>query len=360
MGRNFPVAVGRITMEGHFIVRIAVTGSSGMLGSSLVNSGWPGVRWVGIDVNPPRTARPDEFHRIDVRNTEALVPVLRGVDVVVHSAAALPSYSSAEIISVDVQGTESVTAAVHRAGVDRLVHVSSTAVYGLPELCPTPEDYPCRPVDSYSSAKRAAELHIERARGQGLCAPILRPKTFLGENRLGLFAMLFEWADEGRDFPLLGGGRNRAQMLDVADLCDAVRAACELPDAAVNDTFNIAANRFGPLRDEFQAVLDEAGHGRRVRNLPIGPAVATLRLLAALRLSPVYKRLIHKLTRDSFVSTEKAADRLGFSPVYSDEESLLRTYAWWRKEALQRSRLTGRTHQDPWRQGALRLAKALY
>ncbi|MCW2865004.1 MAG: putative NAD-dependent epimerase/dehydratase [Actinoallomurus sp.] len=338
------------------MLRVAVTGASGMLGTALIAAEWKGVDWLGIDVRPPLAPSPHEFRRIDVRDTERLTTSLRGIDVLVHAAAALPSHSSSEIRSVDVKGTESVLAAAGRAGVGRVVHVSSTAVYGLPRLCPTPEDHPCEPVDPYSEAKREAEKLVERARSEGLCAPILRPKTFLGENRLGLFAMLFEWADEGRDFPLLGGGEHRAQMLDVDDLCTAVRAACERDDADVNDTFNIGADRFGSLGEEFQAVLDAAGRGGRVRALPMAPAVGTLRLLAALRLSPVYKRLIHKLTRDSYVSIDKAVERLGFSPVHSNEETLLRTYAWWRGTGTE-TRTVGRTHRDAWRQGALRLAK---
>jgi nucleoside-diphosphate-sugar epimerase len=342
------------------MVRLAITGGSGMLGSALLATEWAGAEWLAVDVRPPLDtgAEPARFQRIDVRDTARLTTALRGIDVVVHAAAALPSHSASEIASVDVQGTESVLAAAKAAGVGRFVHISSTAVYGLPEHCPTPEDYPCRPVDAYSAAKRAAEVRVERARREGLCAPILRPKTFLGENRLGLFAMLFEWADEGRDFPLLGGGGHRAQMLDVQDLCAAVRAACELPDAQVNDTFNIGADRFGTLREDFQAVLDAAGHGRRVRTLPVRPAVVALRALAALQLSPVYKRLIHKLTADSYVGIGKAAERLHFAPQFSNEETLLRTYAWWRGSAARMSRTTGRTHRDAWSQGALRLAKA--
>jgi nucleoside-diphosphate-sugar epimerase len=341
------------------LVRVALSGASGMLGSALISAEWKGFEWLGIDIRPPLDSSLCERRQIDVRDTERLTSALRDIDILIHAAAALPSYSASEIRSVDVQGTASVLAAAKRAGVERVVHISSTAVYGLPRLCPTPEDHPCEPVDPYSEAKREAEKLVERARRDGLCAPILRPKTFLGENRLGLFAMLFEWAEEGRDFPLLGGGTNRAQMLDVDDLCSAVRAACELPDADVNDTFNIGADRFGSLRDEFQAVLDAAGHGGRVRALPMAPAVVALRLLASLRLSPVYKRLIHKLTRDSFVSIDKAVERLGFAPVRSNEETLLRTYAWWQETGTE-PRTAGPTHRDAWRQGALRLAKAFY
>jgi nucleoside-diphosphate-sugar epimerase len=344
-------------------VRIVITGASGMLGTALLAQSWSDVTWTGVDVRPlaARSRGRAEFIAADVRDTTAMSAAFRGADVVIHTAAALPSHRASDIRSVDVDGTASVLRAARQSGVDRVVHISSTAVYGLPELCPTPEDYPCRPVDAYSAAKLAAEQLVERERLAGLCAPILRPKTFLGEERLGLFSMLFEWADEGRNFPLLGGGRMRAQMLDVDDLCAVIRQTCLRPDDVVNDTFNVGAREFGTLCEDFQAVLDAAGHGKRVVSVPVAPAVAVLRLLTALRLSPVYKRLVHKLVRDSYVDTDKAVRQLGFAPRYSNEQTLLRTYEWWRATASTTPhRATGRTHRDPWKQGALRLAKALY
>lgn len=331
-----------------------------MLGTALLARPWPGVTWTGVDIRPLADRARDRAAYIgaDVRDSGAMEKAFRGADVVIHSAAALPSHRAADIRSVDVDGTVSALDAARRAGVGRFVHVSSTAVYGLPRLCPTPEDYPCEPVDPYSAAKLSAETAVLKVREQGLCAPIVRPKTFLGEERLGLFAMLFEWADEGRHFPLIGGGDVATQMLDVDDLCDAIQLICEGGDDKVNDTFNIGAHEFGTLREDFQAVLDAAGHGKRVLTVPVSPAVGALRVLAALRLSPVYKRLVHKLTRDSYVSTERAVERLGFVPRFSNERALLKTYDWWRANRTRRS--AGRTHRDPWKQGALRLAKALF
>ncbi|MEG3635543.1 NAD-dependent epimerase/dehydratase family protein [Micromonospora palythoicola] len=343
-------------------MHVVVTGAAGMLGTALLARPWPGVTWTGVDIRPlaPRVRERASFVRADVRDVEAMTRAFRRADVVIHSAAALPSHRAAEIRSVDVEGTGAALAAARRAGVDRFVHISSTAVYGLPRDCPTPEDYPCEPVDPYSAAKLGAETAVLRQRDQGLCAPIVRPKTFLGEERLGLFAMLFEWADEGRHFPLIGGGDVATQMLDVEDLCAAIQLICEAPDDKANDTFNIGAREFRTLREDFQAVLDAAGHGRRVLAMPVGPAVTALRVLAATRLSPVYKRLVHKLTRDSYVSIDRATQRLGFNPRFSNEQALLKTYQWWRANAAGARRSAGRTHRDPWKQGALSLAKALF
>src|SRR5262249_13546900 len=153
---------------------------SGMLGTALLARPWPGVTWTAIDIQPPSMQTPPTAARTvtaDIRDEDAMVKAFQGADVVIHAAAALPSHRAAQIRSVDVDGTKSVVAAARRADVQRLVHISSTAVYGLPRLCPTPEHFPGVPVDAYSEAKLAAEQAVLRGgRDQGLCTPILRPK----------------------------------------------------------------------------------------------------------------------------------------------------------------------------------------
>jgi hypothetical protein len=60
------------------------------------------------------------------------------------------------------------------------------------------------------------------------------------------------------------------------------------------------------------------------------------------------------------VSIEKARDRLGFSPRYSNQEALLRTFQWWREQRPHQRAGAGRTSREPWRQGALRAAKVFF
>lgn len=349
--------------------RIAVTGAAGVLGRRLTaRLQADGCQVLGIDLRSPEprpgehlAALPTVHHTADVRDARALGTALRDVDAVVHCAAALPSYPDAEIRSVIVDGTATVLAAARDCGLDRAVHISSTAVYGLPSVVPTTESHPREPVDTYSAAKAQAEEVADRHRDAGECVPVLRPKTFVGPGRLGLFAMLFEWADEGRRFPVLGRGDVRIQMLGLDDLADAVVAALVAPAEHANDTFNIGAAEFGTLREDFQAVLDAAGHGRQVVSIPARPAVAALRGLERLGYSPVYQRLLSKLLADSFVSIDKAAEGLGFVPTLSNREAVLRAYRWWRENrAVVGARTGGRTSQEPWRQGALRLAKAAF
>lgn len=343
-------------------MRIVITGAAGMLGEHLSRKLADACHeTVGVDIRQaPQAGRTSRHIVGDIRDPEVMSRAIIGADAVVHCASALPSYQESEIDSVIVEGTRMALAAARAAGVPRFIHVSSTAVYGLPEIVPTPETHPLRPCDAYGRAKVKAEELCLEFRGEGHCTPILRPKTFLGPGRLGLFSMLFAWADEGRNFPVLGSGNVRSQMLGIEDLTDAVMTALTAQVSDVNDTFNIAAGEFGTLREDFQAVLDAAGHGGRVVSLPARPALALLRVLAAARLSPIYDRLAHKLTSDSLVSIEKAKQCLGFKPRISNVEAILSTYEWWqRQQAAGTLPSSGRTSDTPWRQGALAIAKRL-
>jgi nucleoside-diphosphate-sugar epimerase len=341
--------------------RVVVTGGSGMLGGFVVRR----LRDEGVPVHSVDLRAPAEAGVsatvADVRDRAAMTATLTGAGAVVHCAAALPSYPPDEIHSVIVDGTRSVLTAAHDASVPRAVHISTTAVYGLPAVVPTPETHPRQPVDTYGRAKAAAEEVAEEFRKRGLCVPMLRPKTFVGPGRMGLFAMLFEWAHEGRHFPILGRGNVRIQMCGVDDLTECVLVALRADPARANDTFNVAATEFGTLREDFQAVLDAAGHGRRVISIPAQPALRTLQLLGRARLSPVYDRLLRKLLADSYVSTDKARQQLGFAPRLSNQDALLRTFRWWQAQRSRGERhQAGRTSREPWSQGALRVAKVFF
>lgn len=341
--------------------RIVVTGGSGVLGAALARRlTIEGHTVHTVDLRPLPPDATAHRHTVgDIRDPSVMRAAADGADAVVHSASALPSWRADEIRSVIVDGTRSMLDA--SVDVPRVVHVSSTAVYGVPDDVDTTEDCAPAPTDPYSAAKVEAERLCEVARADGRCVPILRPKTFLGTGRLGLFAMLFEWAEEGRHFPVLGRGDVRMQMCDAEDVVDAVLAVMTVPPDVANDAFNIAAAEFGTLREDFQAVLDAAGHGRRVVSLPIGPAYTVLSLLDRAHLSPVYGRLLRKLRADSYVSIERARDRLGFTPKFSNRDAILRSYDWWRAEhAAGRLGGTGKTSRDAWKQGALSLAKAMF
>jgi len=341
-------------------MRILVTGGSGFLGINLIRyllaRGHDIRSWDIAPFDYPERDRIDELQG-DIRDLTLHERGFEGIDAVVHCAAALPLCSEEEIFSTDVGGTRALLQSAEARHIGRFVHISSTAVYGVPDHHPLFEHDPMVGVGPYGSAKIEAEQAIADFRARGLCVPVLRPKSFVGPERLGAFELLYDFAATGHGFPVLGNGQNLYQLLDVEDLCQAIWLCLSAPSVRVNDTFNVGAARFGTLRQSFQAVLDQAGFGRRVVGFPLAPAITTLRVLEALHLSPLYKWIYETAGKDSFVSIDKIGDRLGFVPQYSNEDALLRNFDWY---VAHRDRITahaGVSHRVPWKKGALGLVK---
>lgn len=278
-----------------------------------------------------------------------------GVEVVVHAAAALPiRRSRAAIRAVNVDGTANVLAAASAARVRRVVFISSTAVYGVPDHHPVHEHDPLVGVGWYGKSKIEAEEVCRAFVRRGLEVVIVRPKTFVGSERLGVFEILFDWIREGRRIPILGSGGNRYQLLAVEDLVEAV-VRCF--DAAVaGEALNVGAGSFGTVRSDLQSLLDHAGSGARLRPVPAVPAELALRVLELMRLSPLAEWHYRTAHRDSFVSIDKARALLGWEPRLSNAEALSAAYDWY---LVHRDELAaaGTTHRVPWNQQALGVLK---
>jgi nucleoside-diphosphate-sugar epimerase len=244
--------------------------------------------------------------------------------------------------------------------VERAIHISSTAVYGIPDHHPLLEDDRLDGVGPYGIAKVKAEDVCLEYRKRGMCVPIIRPKSFVGPERLGVFALFYDWAKDGKGFPMLGSGKNRYQLLDVEDLCAAIYLAATVDCTRANDTFNIGAKEFTTMREDYQAVLDRAGFGKKIVGLPAGPAIWTLRVLEKLHLSPLYRWVYETAATDSFVAIEKAERVLGYAPKYSNKDALVRNYEWYIAHLNQFEHASGVSHRVPWKQGILKLAKVFF
>jgi nucleoside-diphosphate-sugar epimerase len=344
--------------------KVLVTGGAGFLGINLLRYlDAKGYELVSLDLQPfdyaDMQGKVTEV-RGDIRNRRDVERAMEGVDHVVHTAAALPLYSPRDIYTTDVEGTRTVLDVAKERGVKRFVMISSTAVYGIPDHHPLAENDRLEGVGPYGQAKIQAEMVCLEYRAKGMIVPIIRPKSFIGPERLGVFALLYDWALDGRNFPMIGSGKNRYQLLDVEDLCEAIYLTMTLPEEVVNDTFNIGAKEFGTMKDDYQAVLDYAGFGKRIIGFPATPAIWALRFLEFLRVSPLYKWVYETASKDSFVSIEKAEQQLGWKPQYSNRDALLRNFKWYIDNRKSFENASGVTHRVPWKQGAIGLLKKAF
>lgn len=296
----------------------------------------------------------------DIRHIKVLTKAMEGCDIVVHTAAALPLYSKEDIFSTDIDGTRNVLEAAQNNGIKRVIQISSTAVYGIPDHHPLKEDDELIGVGPYGEAKIAAEEVCFTYRKKGMCVPVIRPKSFIGPERLGVFALFYDWAQDGRGFPMVGSGNNRYQLLDVYDLCAAIYLCATLDETVVNDTFNIGAEVFTTMKEDYQEVLNVAGFGKKIRGFPAAPMIWTLRILEAMHLSPLYKWVYETASKDSFVSIEKAKKILGFRPIYSNKDALVRNYKWYLENLNKFENSSGVSHRVPWKQGILKMGKVFF
>jgi nucleoside-diphosphate-sugar epimerase len=343
--------------------RVFITGGAGFLGINLTRYLLTrGHQVVSYDIAPFDYPERNQIHEVtgDIRDVDALYRAMNGCDLVVHTAAALPLYSPDDIRTTDLDGTRNVLEAAKRRSIKRVIHISSTAVYGIPDHHPLFENDQLVGVGPYGEAKVEAERICESYRANGMIVPILRPKSFVGPERLGVFALLYDWAKDGHGFPMIGSGNNRYQFLDVEDLCQAIYLCATLDDATVNDTFNVGAKEFTTMREDYQAVLDEAGFGKKIAPLPAAPVIWTLRFLEALKLSPLYKWVYETAVTDSFVSIEKAEKQLGYKPLFSNKQALIRNYHWYVANLNTFANASGVSHRVPWKQGILGIAKRFF
>lgn len=345
-------------------MKIYITGISGFLSINLVRyllkQGYTEISGIDlVDFSYPERNQ-IEFLQGDIRKPDDVRRSMAGADIVIHTAAALPLYPPEDIYSTEVEGTRVVLQQALEYGVKRVIHISTTAVYGVPDHHPIYETDSFSGVGPYGKAKIQAEAVCDEYRQKGLCLSILRPKSFVGPERLGAFAILYEWASDGKNFPMIGAGNNRYQFLDVEDLCQAILACLTLDQALINDTFNIAAAEFTTMKQDYQAVLDKAGFGKRIIPFPVKPVVLALSILEKLKLSPLYPWIYETASTDSFVSIEKAQQVLGYRPEYSNQAALLRNYRWYLENKERLTRSDGLTHRLPWKQSALKLAKIFF
>ena len=347
-------------------MKVLVTGGSGFLGINLIRylrtKGVDEIRVLDIaDFDYPEQSEPWlKFLKGDVRDVAAVERSVEGCDVVVHCAAALPLYSEEDIYTTEVDGCRNVLAACRKFGCDRMIQISSTAVYGVPKKHPIYETDPIVGVGPYGHAKIKAEEICRAAIKEGYCVSIIRPKSFIGPERLGVFALFYDWAYNGHGFPMIGSGQNRYQLMDVDDLCGAIWSAMTYPKDVVATEFNIGAKDFTTMKEDYQAVLDRAGHGKKIRGMPVKPLILILRILEKLHLSPLYPWVYETASTDSFVSIEKAEKLLDYKPKYSNKDALVRNYDWYVAHLSEFAGKSGVSHRVPWKQGLLAVAKLFF
>ncbi|MGH2405162.1 MAG: NAD-dependent epimerase/dehydratase family protein [bacterium] len=316
-------------------MRCLVTGGSGFFGTALVHrllDAGASVRTLDLLPlpDPAITSRVESVEG-DIRDQAAVERAVVGMDVVYHAAALVPITRAGRLFwAVNVDGTTAVLEAAHRHSVGHVVHISSSAVYGIPARAMIDEAGPRVPLGPYAHSKLESERVCEVYRGRGLAITILRPCTIIGPRRMGILELLFDWIHRGRPVYILGSGDNCYQLVSTRDMAE----ACVLAGTrGAGGEFNVGAGEFGTLREDLEALIHHAGTGSRIVSVPPALARPVLKVLDRLRLSPFVEWHYHTIDRDFSIDISKARAELGWRPVDSNAAMLCQAYDWYRTHA---------------------------
>lgn len=305
-----------------------VTGGSGFLGNLIARRLLARGEDVAIlDIwDEPTRPREIAFIHADIRDREKVRDAMRGIDIVHHNVALVPlTKSGKQFWEVNVDGSRIAAEEAVRAGVRSFIHMSSSALFGAARQSPITLDTPPSPIEIYGRGKLAGELAVREVCDKaGLPLVVVRPRTILGEGRLGIFQILFDWIADGKAVYTLGSGNVKFQFIHAHDLMDAyVRAL----DANRPGVYNVGTDRFGTLREALEHLIAYAGTASRVRALPQGLAIFALQALDKLHLSPLAPW--HYLTYGrEFYYDVSALHALGWKARYSNDEMFRESYDW--------------------------------
>ena len=300
-------------------MRVLVTGARGFVGSTLCVMLTEG----GYDV---RTISRSDVGEID--GTTDWRAALRGVEYVVHLAArvhVLHDPNSALYAQTNAEGTRRLAETAARAGVRRLVFVSSIKVNGEETTgrAYTAADKP-NPMDAYGESKLLGEQCLWRIAAQSsLEVAIVRPPLVYGPGVRANFLRLMALVDRGLPLPL-GSVRNRRSLVNVWNLSDFVVTLLSHP-AAVGRTWLVSDGEDLSTAELVRKIARALDRPARLLPVPVGLLSLVARLAGR-------KAELSRLLGSLVVDSSPAQRELGWVPPVAIDVALARTAAWYRNQ----------------------------
>ena len=317
-------------------MRLAITGGHGFLGSHVVADALEhghdvvvvASPWGRLDrLAPHRDAERLEVRRHDIRDAADVRGAFDGCDAVIHAAARVADHGPWEAFeAVNVRGTRNVVTAAREAGIDRLVFVSSVAVWryvGLDGVDPRRRP-PDRERPGYGSSKRLAEAIVTAEAGEPV---IVRPALWPYGRGDATLARVVR-ALRRRQLPLIDGGHARLQTVDARYLARVLVVAAERR-AAAGRSYLVADDGVVSWSELLTLVADVAGAPRPRWSLPgsfvagLAPLVEDGWLRLGLPGEPPLTRYRAELMRSDIVFDASAVrDELELAPLRDREDAL--------------------------------------
>lgn len=334
-------------------MKFLITGGAGFLGINLAERlAKKGHKVKILDIrDKPKLPKGVTYVKGDIRSYSLIDELIKNVDVVFNLASLLPCSRAGNMFyKVNVGGTKNVIIASNKYKVKKIVHVSSSIVYGKPKVMPCSEKEKPAPVGDYGRSKVVSEKLFLDPKNK-VKYTILRPRMIVGPGRVGLLSILFDWISKNKNIYLIGNGRNRFQMVCVYDLID----ACILSiNKANNQVINIGYPDVPKLKYVMKSLIKRANSNSSI--VPINSTLSrtSLSLLDWFKLTPLNVEHYKIADKDFVLDVRKAKELLGWNPKYNHEQMLSLAYDWYMEN---KKGLKGGLPSDAPKEGFLKIIK---
>ena len=335
-----------------------ITGGSGFLGNliakQLIDKG-ENVKVLDIwkASNHPNQA---EFIKCDIRDRDGVSNAMKGIDIVHHNVALVPLTKSGQnFVDVNVRGSKIAAQEALKNNIKAFIHMSSSALYGDVDKFPITENTPIKPIEIYGKAKHEGEKEVLKAlEGTNVKTIIIRPRTILGEGRLGIFQILFDWIKNNKNVYVIGSGNVKFQFIHAHDLMDAYMLILKNQKPG---KYNVGTDDFGTLREVLENLIIHSKSKSKVKSLPQNFTINTLKFFDKLGLSPLAPW--HYLTyHKEFHFDISELKKMGWSPKYSNDLMFKESYEWFDKHFDEvKFNFNASAHRKPVKQAILKVLR---
>jgi UDP-glucose 4-epimerase len=302
--------------------KVLITGVAGFMGSHLADEFLKrGYHVVGIDnlIGGYKENVPEgvEFWELDLNDLDSLHEPFTGVDLVVHTACTayegLSVFSPALVVRNTSQIITTVMSASIKAGVKKIVHMSSMARYGTQKIVPFTEDLLPLPQDPYGIAKYAGELLIKNlAETHGMEYVILVPHNIIGPRQKyddpfrNVASIMINRMLQGKQPIIYGDGKQMRCFSFMQDVINPLMIACE------TDVVNGMIVNIGP-DEEFVTIIELAEKLAKILDFD---------------LDPIFMPGRPQEVKHANCSADKARKLLGYQTSTTLEEGLIELVNW--------------------------------
>ena len=342
-----------------------VTGSEGYVGSVIVKKLLKlNKKVIAIDKYTKKQNSKYNVNSInlDITDSKSLEDVFisnKNIECIYHCAAQLnfKKKNQKYFEKVNIEATEVLSSLAIKYGVKNFIFISSNCVYGKLNLLDISEEYPVRPFEEYGESKLKSEK-ILLSKKNNLNVVIFRPPTIIGEGRLGILSVVFDFIKDNKKLFIVGKGENKYQFVYGDDLASACITASKYKGSNI---FNIGSSNPSSLRENFNYLIKESSSKTKIYSLPSKIILPLMKLFFKIGLSPLGPYQYNMITNSFSGNTDLIKKELKWSPTKNNNEMLLSAYNYYIEnfEEIHLNSKKGKGNSNIGREGIIKILKWL-